>query len=313
MKINRNLLHKSLSSNKVLVFILIVLISYLLVFFSFTFKVSKNNNIKKVHIVNTHIIDTHAQDIISADTTSTSYTKEPITGTIVGGIVPHHLLPRKILAQFFKTLASQSPQTIVLIVPNHFERGSHPLLTSTYAWKTTVGTVMPDFDLASSLIDKNVVLTDETTAVKEHAITGLMPYFAYYLPQSKVVLVMVSNKISLTTLKKTAAQIHPLLNKDTIVIASVDFSHYLNSKEAMTHDQITLATIKKYDLNTLMTFDNSFVDSPSSLTLLLLLMTTKGNVTQKLLNNTNSGILTGKNYNQVTSYISMLFVKNTFK
>ena len=82
---------------------------------------------------------------------------------IRGGIVPHHLYAADIIADFFKRLSFQNPQTIILIGPNHYEKGNFKALSSLDNWETPFGIVETDRQLTKQLLDKNLIQIDETT------------------------------------------------------------------------------------------------------------------------------------------------------
>ena len=109
-----------------------------------------------------------------------------------GGIVPHHLFPGFILADFFQRLAVQKPSTIILIGPNHYEKGEYKLLTSEYGWETPFGVVSPDKQMIRELVKTEVLKIDEETVAGDHSVAGMMPFVSYYLPDTTVVPILVS-------------------------------------------------------------------------------------------------------------------------
>ncbi len=104
-----------------------------------------------------------------------------------GGIIPHHLFPGFILSDFFSRLAKETPKRVIVIGPNHAEAGNYKLLSSKYAWETPYGTVLPDMDAIDKLADNGLIHINESVLENEHSVAGLMPYVKYYLPNAKVV------------------------------------------------------------------------------------------------------------------------------
>src|SRR5258706_2937352 len=72
---------------------------------------------------------------------STTNAKPFISSPLGGGIIPHHLVASDNIANFFKTIQPLSPSTLVLIGPNHYEKGNFDVLTSLSSWDTPNGIV----------------------------------------------------------------------------------------------------------------------------------------------------------------------------
>lgn len=226
---------------------------------------------------------------------------------ISGGIIPHHLLPSFMIADFFRQLASQNPQTILLIGPNHYELGEYPVLTSLYSWQTPFGSVVPDPGIIEKLINFRLVEVDEAVLVNEHSVAGIIPFIKYYLPEAQVVPFIVSGWMTFTDITHLVEKLRQLMNEKTVLIASVDFSHDLPNQEAAAKDQETLEIMNSFDYRRLLTLNNEHLDSPASITTLLLTMQRLGKTNSEVLLHTNSGELLKDNFLSTTSYFSMIF------
>lgn len=106
-----------------------------------------------------------------------------------------------------------------------------------------------------------------------------------------------------------AEYLSSLIEDDGVVIASVDFSHYLTRHEAEEKDRETLKIIEEGNLDTLFTMGNDHLDSPAALVTLFLAMKNLGIQDFNLLDHTNSGIIMGNDMIETTSYMTMLFQK----
>lgn len=226
---------------------------------------------------------------------------------VTGGIVPHHLLATTLIAQFFSRI--KPPKTIILIGPNHPELGAHRILTSRYAWDTPFGAVYPDRALLDTFLESGQVYVDESILVHEHSVAGLMPYIKYYLPQTRVVPLILSHELSGEELDAFSKLLADQLSDQTMLIASVDFSHYLAGNVAEQKDKETLAAIQSYDYATLGRFQSDHMDSPPSIIALLRAMQTTGADDIRLLQHTNSSKLQNIDYNSTTSYFTLYFSK----
>ncbi len=226
---------------------------------------------------------------------------------ISGGITPHHLYPGFILADFYMRIGKQNPKTMLVIGPNHAEKGNFPIITSSYGWETPFGVVAPDTPTIERLLRSGFVRVNEDVLPEDHAVAGQMPFIKFFAPQTRVIPVLVSGTLSEEDAQQFAATMHKLLPPDTVVVAAVDFSHYLNAEEAQRNDGITLETMKTFNYDQLFKMNNDFIDSPTSIGIVLMLMKLRNTVVFDTLYNTNSGLLQHNNTIQTTSYFSILF------
>ena len=228
---------------------------------------------------------------------------------IVGGIIPHHLLPSFIIADFFKKIATDEQKTVFIIGPNHYERGYNNAITSDWAWETPFGKVDSDCFVIDSLKNDGLISVENESIDEEHSVGALLPFLKHYLPNARVVPIVLSRETTVSDINKIVNGINDSSN--AVFIASVDFSHYLRSDSAQSNNDDTLDAIKKHDYSKLLSFDDSHIDSPQSVVLLMKLMDkfdAKKIITSY---NTNSGILLGDDNIDVTSYLGISFVKDS--
>jgi len=152
-------------------------------------------------------------------------------------ILPHFGIQPAIIDDAYQNilenyaLSGKSLQ-IVLISPDHFSE-----------WKTTLKHTLIDHDMCFQNIclpiheifssDHEDINNNRT---KEHGRWAHFSFITKYFPNAKVSLVRLSprNFIALDTLY---TQLHQLEKNDNLlVIASVDFSHYISEKRAYLHD-----------------------------------------------------------------------------
>lgn len=226
---------------------------------------------------------------------------------IYGGIIPHHLLPGFIQTDFFHRLVKQKPKTIILIGPNHYEKGKYKILSSMYSWDTPFGTVEPEDTIVSELVKKNVTQIDEDVLTHDHSVAGIMPFIKYYLPETRVVPILMSSFNSREEVEFLADNMKNYMDQDTVLVAAVDFSHYLSNKEAQVKDEFSLEIIKEYDYRRLFPLHNDYMDSPTSIAALLMIMQKINKTKMAVLQHTNSGELTKDDFGETTSYFSIVY------
>lgn len=237
-----------------------------------------------------------------------SVKKELWDEKICGAVVPHHLLAHQMIAEVFSKIQDAPPNLLILVGPNHKNIGSR-ILVSSLGWQTPFGTVEVDKEAVDYLLATHMVKQDDYAFSAEHSMGNLMPFVKYYLPNTKVVPIICHHDVSKKEAEQLAEHLSPLLKKGAVIVASVDFSHYLASQEAVQMDSETLKAIREKDWDRIFAMDNDHLDSPSALGILFFAMENMGITDFTVLDNTNSGILLGNDMIETTSYISMLFSK----
>lgn len=229
---------------------------------------------------------------------------------IRGGIVPHHLLAGNMISGFFKVLSVQKPDLIVIIGPNHRRIGQQELNTGYWDWKTPFGTVESDKDTVSRIIADNMAGVNHKLLEEEHSVSALVPYIKYYMPDTRIVPLLVHGNLGLKKSIELGRKIERLAgDKNYVVVASVDFSHYLPVEEADRMDKITLAAIKKKDLYSISLMGNDNLDSPPAVISLLTAMDRARSGDFIVLDHDNSGKMPGIRSDSTTSYFTAIFYK----
>jgi len=268
----------------------------------------------KTEGININIASNQYHDISQADTNDffaqlakAKLDKTPFNYPVSGVVIPHHLLAGNLIINVLQKIHLTQKDKIVFITPNHFETGKKPFITSTYNWKTPFGIINPDQKLINNLNYDLNLETNETTILGEHAITGTLPYLNYFYSNVNITSIMISAFTKNQTLDVFSKQLFELTDNNTLFILSIDFSHYLNSAEAETSDEVSLKAIQQFDLERINTFDNAYVDSPKALILFLKLMQLRNTKNVEIVDHTNSGILTNNPYSENTSYFTLVF------
>jgi len=197
---------------------------------------------------------------------STKNLKQKFSDKVYGGIVSHHLLSNIDIAKFFYEFSDQDVDRVILIGPNHFYPTTFPALSTNLNYKTPFGEVVVDSVYLEKLISQKLVQVDNTTVDTEHSISSLVPYIAKYLPEAKLVPIILIRNAPDKLLGSLSEFLKENNTENTVVIASVDFSHHLFSNTSRLHDLRSISAIKSFDIKSLSELE---VDSPQSLNVLL--------------------------------------------
>jgi len=236
--------------------------------------------------------------------------KESFPGAkIKGGIIPHDTLHSEYIAHFFRELKKQNPATILLIAPNHQEAGLFGITTAKGFFATAFGEVEIDAKAVSRLLSFSQVGEDEKVIEGEHSLGVVAPYIKYYLPQTKIIPIVFKAGIKESALRNLIDSLEEVLPRETMIVATIDFSHYLTAGQAAANDSVTRQAIESFDTGKIFSFGqhfNDYLDSPSSLAFMLKWFKEK-NARAEILYQTNSGFLSGRLTEPCTSYFETVF------
>lgn len=223
-----------------------------------------------------------------------------------GGIVPHHLLASHLIADFFSGLSQKNYKTLILLGPNHDESGGK-ILTSSLTWDTPFGSVMADTEIVSFLLTKNIAQEDLEVFGEEHSLATLIPFIKFYLPDTRVVPIILRKTTTKEELVTLAEVLKNFYSEEKLIITSIDFSHYLNSEQAKSNDKVTLKYMQTFDYEKLLNLSSDYIDSPPSIVGLLMTMQKIRKTKMKVIENTNSGEILNDKSIPSTSYFSIIY------
>ncbi len=193
----------------------------------------------------------------------------------LGMVIPHHLVPTDEMVKMYKGLAKVStPKTIVIIGPNHFKEGGDDIQTCIdCVYKTTRGDVEIDSDLSKKISEGGVASAVDQTFAKEHAIYSHTPFIESFFPDSKILPILIMQGTKKEKINELVEWLDKNLKSDEVVVASVDFSHFLPVEMATFHDQSSYTTIQNFDLDNIFDLE---IDSPESIFALMSLSEKRG-------------------------------------
>ena len=173
-----------------------------------------------------------------------------ITGQrkVVALVIPHagYVYSGPVAAHAYKELANDGiPGTVVIIGPNHTGYGAAVSVWAKGAWKTPLGEIEIDGELAGNLLD-GIIQADDTAHLYEHSIEVQIPWLQHlYKKEIKIVpITMLAQDIDIA--KKVGYVISQARN-NIVIIASSDFSHYEPQSAAIEKDRSMIEAIINLD------------------------------------------------------------------
>ncbi|MFH1598040.1 MAG: AmmeMemoRadiSam system protein B [Patescibacteria group bacterium] len=221
-----------------------------------------------------------------------------------GGIVTHHDIASSLVGEFFQCISkSNAPRTIILIGPNHSQQGP-PVLSASRDWHTPFGDLELDRDKMEEL--QGLYQVDDEALIADHSISFMIPYIKYYFPEAKVIPLLVKYSYIRSEADKGIALLKKVIDEQTFILGSLDFSHYLTKNQADKNDKISKEIVTNFDLDDVYNHADGFYDCAPGLFIILSLMQDLEHKNIIELNHANSFDFTGNPYN-TTSYFSWLF------
>jgi AmmeMemoRadiSam system protein B/AmmeMemoRadiSam system protein A len=182
--------------------------------------------------------------------------KEEVPGKIVALISPHagYIYSGQVAAYGYKTLEGLKYQTVVVISPSHAVFFQGASIYNGKAYQTPLGTIPVDKELALELskIDKRVYLSDvghtASSPRAEHALEVQLPFLQIVLGEFKLVPIILGPEDNYQTYEALGKALGKVLkDKDALIVASSDLSHYHPYAEAVELDSVVIKDVNSFN------------------------------------------------------------------
>lgn len=210
---------------------------------------------------------------------------------VIGTIIPHHLLVENQMDQFYQKLAKENPEIskIILISPNHMGRGLNFLQTTDNFSDLGLPTGQASLPDINQLVNHSPLYLEPKSFEKEHGIYNHLPFLKKYFPRARLIPIIIKLQTPENRLQMLISDLQKIITTDTLIIASVDFTHYESEKIALENDNRTIAWLESLDSDKISktsledvrdlakspnknTYEAVAFDSPESLYLLIKLL-----------------------------------------
>ncbi|MFH1767338.1 MAG: AmmeMemoRadiSam system protein B [Patescibacteria group bacterium] len=225
--------------------------------------------------------------------------------SVRGIILPHHLVASDMIAEALLTVDMRNVKRIIVIGPNHGELGDHTALSTNIDWEIGEVVLGHDKELYDQLLHEGYIANDQLVVMNEHAVTVPLSYIQDVASHVRVLPIILSENQSVERLIELGERL--ALDEETLIIASVDFAHYLSLEESNENDLVTLDLIESMDVEGIYELDSDYIDSSSSIIVFLEAMKALGTTDGRILNHSNSAIIQGVNHQSTTSYYTILY------
>jgi len=179
--------------------------------------------------------------------TSTKKTKEKSKALAV--VSPHagYVYSGALAAETF--CAVEIPETVIILGPNHHGQGA-PVALSTEIWDMPLGRVPVNKEIAESILSHSqLIKIDETAHRFEHSLEVQVP-FLQMLQKNLTIVPLVLAQIPYSLCEEVAESLAKAIsgsNKDLLIVASSDMSHYEPRRVSAKKDMSALKCIERLD------------------------------------------------------------------
>lgn len=245
---------------------------------------------------------------------SANIDKSYLNNDIIGCVVPHagYMFSASKAVHFFELIKKSEIKydTIFIINPNHSGFGDKLSFDSNTEWETPLGLVKVDAEFASIM---NITVSD-IEQKNEHSSEVMLPLLQYFLPYEfniAPITMTFQNSSQAKLLAKEIYEANKYLEKNILIIASSDFSHFVSPQIGYGNDQFVLDKILNLDSlgveNEIVSKNISVCGYGPIMTLIEYSKLISKNVKVNVLARGNSGeIIPSK---EVVDYITILFSK----
>jgi AmmeMemoRadiSam system protein B len=224
-------------------------------------------------------------------------------------VLPHHNLVADTRQKFLTQIKSQRPITksIVIIGPDHFSPYQSKMVYGNQPWNLSSGTLKFADYLETHL---NSLLDLDNLLVKnDHSIHNLTTDIKRLWPNASIFPILIGQDVELENLEPLISKLQSVCGFDCLLLASVDFSHYLPAALAHVHDQKSLRVLNNLELDQIGDLE---VDSPQSLYLLTKIALHKQAQKFELFSHTNSGFIFHNPDHETTTHVMAFYQRSLF-
>jgi len=241
-----------------------------------------------------------------------------IDGEVMSVIAPHagHVYSGAVAGYAFAPLRKKTPAVVAVVAPmHHYYR--EPLLTTSHdAYRTPLGDISVDKDILSEL--DGALHTELGFGLSpisndpEHSLEIELPFLQRALKSDwKLLPIMVRDQKPKTSEGLGKALATVLRDKNFIIVASTDLSHFYNQKAALTFDRFMLDQIEAFDPDAAFAAERTeqgFACGLGAFTAVLWASRELGANKVKVLRHATSGDVTG-DYSSVVGYGAAVVLK----
>lgn len=171
---------------------------------------------------------------------------------IFGIIVPHagYVYSGPTACHSYKSIAFQNPELVIIIGPNHFGVGRDAATMIDAQWQTPLGTVEVDSESAKQIAEiSKFIEIDEYSHSQDHSLEVQIPMLQEILSNNFQILPIILRAQDMETAIDVGNTVSEIAKKkNTIIVASSDFTHYEENSFAHHQDKALIEPILEMNI-----------------------------------------------------------------
>ncbi len=186
-----------------------------------------------------------------------THTQQPPHTSLKALIMPHagYMYSGLTSAHISLVLKENQFKRVIVMAPDHRVGFTGGAVSDVDAYETPLGRIPLDQD-AATLRDNNSLFQANPYSDRiEHSVEVVLPFLQYYLKNFELIPIVLGHDSDLAN--RVTAALDPLTDKNTLLVASSDLSHYLPYPEAVAGDRETIKMILDLNAGNLLTRENA--------------------------------------------------------
>ncbi len=230
-------------------------------------------------------------------------------GRLCGLVIPHagYMYSGLTAAYGYSQVAKMRFDAVIIISPSHREYFDGISIYDGSAYQTPLGTIQVDAQIRDLLVgNQKHISADIVGHREEHAVEVHLPFLQYLQCTEKFLPVVMGDQRSEYCAALAMQLADVLHNRNCLIIASSDLSHYHSYDEANALDQVTIDDIAEFDFAKLTKdLESGRTEACGGGPITVMLQTARllGATEARIFHHCNSGDITGER-DAVVGYLS---------
>ena len=234
---------------------------------------------------------------------------------VIGLISPHagYMYSGQTAAYGYKAISGKSFDTVIIVAPSHQSFFLGTAVQEKGGYRTPMGVVPIDEELASALIGKgDAIHADPRVHRSEHSIEVQLPFLQTVLGEFKIVPLIMGTSQDAEASRQLADIVHGCIRekqKRYLILGSTDLSHYYPYDLAKEMDKAAIELLEAFDVDGMIReLARGKYEACGAGPIISTMMISRmlGAARAKVLNYMNSGDVTG-DMDSVVGYVSCIF------
>ncbi|MFQ5786599.1 MAG: AmmeMemoRadiSam system protein B [Thermodesulfobacteriota bacterium] len=249
---------------------------------------------------------------------------ENLPGKPVAIISPHagYQYSGSVAAYGYKAIKDYKYKRVIVLAPSHYSRYRGASILDVDAYKTPLGLVKLNQGICNNLINNPPFIgTFNKAHQREHSLEAQLPFLQTVLGSDFELIPILISRLSNEEFDFIADKLRPLIDEDTLIVVSSDFTHYGYGYDYVPFKKDVEANIRKLDYGAFerilaLDFDGFIrykkatgITACGFMPIALLLKILPDDVQGKILKYDTSGSILG-DFNSSVSYVSIVFTKS---